>query len=64
MPRILGIGAVLTQEGHSLAYLSKALGPIGQALSTYKKELMAVVAAVKKWTPCIMDKHFYMETGH
>lgn len=30
-----GIGAVLTQQGHPLAYFSKALGPKGQAMSTY-----------------------------
>ena len=44
-----GIGAVLTQEGQPLAYFSKALGTKGQAMSTYEKELMALVAAVKKW---------------
>lgn len=33
-------------------------------MSTYEKELMAVVAAVKKWTPYFMDKHFYIKTDH
>lgn len=59
-----GIGAVLTQEGHPLAYFSKSLGIRGQAMSTYEKELMAVVAAVKKWTPYLMDKRFYIKTDH
>lgn len=59
-----GIGAVFTQEGQPLAYFSKALGVRGQAMSTYEKELMAVIAAVKKWSSYIMDKHFYIKTDH
>ena len=57
-------GIVLTQEGQPLAYFSKALGARGQAMSTYEKELMAVVAAVKKWSAYLMDKHFTIKTDH
>lgn len=32
-----GIGAVLQQGGHPIAYVSKALGPKNQGLSTYEK---------------------------
>nr|GEU67792.1 hypothetical protein [Tanacetum cinerariifolium] len=41
-----GIGAVLHQEGHPIAYLSKALSPKHQALSTYEKcsELNDIIA--------------------
>jgi len=38
-----GISAVLMQEPHPIAYLSKALAPKHQALSIYEKEFMAVV---------------------
>jgi hypothetical protein len=34
-----GIGAVLHQQGHPIAYVSKALGPRTQGLSTYEKKL-------------------------
>lgn len=37
-----GMGPVLTQDGHPLAYFSKALGKKGQDMSIYEKELMAV----------------------
>jgi hypothetical protein len=33
-----GVGAVLMQSNHPVAYLSKALSPRNQALSTYEKE--------------------------
>ena len=42
----LGIGAVLSQKGHPIAYLSKALSPRAQALSTYEKECLALIMAV------------------
>ena len=34
-----GVGAVLQQNGHPIAYLSKTLAPKHQSLSTYEKEL-------------------------
>jgi hypothetical protein len=33
-----GIGAVLIQQGHPLAFISKALGPRNRGLSTYEKK--------------------------
>nr|GEY21302.1 hypothetical protein [Tanacetum cinerariifolium] len=40
------IGAVLQQQGHPIAFLSKALAP---KQSAYEKELLAVVLALQKW---------------
>jgi hypothetical protein len=45
----LGIGAILMQNQHPVAYLSKALGPRNQALSVYEKECMAILLAIEKW---------------
>lgn len=45
----LGVGAVLLQEGHPIAYLSKPLSPRNQALSTYEKECIAILMAIEKW---------------
>lgn len=41
-----GIGAVLQQEGHPIAFVSKALGLKNQGLSTYEKESLAILMAV------------------
>ncbi|GKD52787.1 putative mitochondrial protein, partial [Tanacetum coccineum] len=45
----VGLGAVLQQKGHPIAYLSKTLSPKHQSLSTYKKEFLAVLMALERW---------------
>lgn len=52
-----GIGAVLMQQGRPLAYLSRAIGPKAAALSTYDKEALAILEALKKW------KHYFVGTS-
>nr|CAD1820456.1 unnamed protein product [Ananas comosus var. bracteatus] len=44
-----GIGAVLSQEGRPIAYISKAICSRNMGLSTYEKEFLAIVLAVTKW---------------
>ncbi|GKB27241.1 TMV resistance protein N-like protein [Tanacetum coccineum] len=46
---MLGIGAVLQQNGHPIAFMSKTLSPKHQSLSTYEKEFLAVIQALDKW---------------
>lgn len=41
-----GVGAVLLQNRHPLAYVSKPLGTKNQGLSTYEKEYLAILIAV------------------
>ena len=43
-----GIGAVLMQQGHHIAFISKALSEKHQQLFVYDKELFAILFAVKK----------------
>jgi hypothetical protein len=44
----VGIGVVLLQEGHPLAFVSKALGPKTRGLSTYEKEYLAILLVVDR----------------
>jgi hypothetical protein len=44
------IGAVLMQEGRPLSFFSKSLGKRAVEMSTYDKEAMAIIEALKKWT--------------
>ncbi|GJY70835.1 retrotransposon-related protein [Tanacetum coccineum] len=58
------IGAVLQQEGHPIAYLSKALSRKHQVYSTYEKKFLALILALEKWRGYLMDKHFKIKTDH
>ncbi|KAJ1694535.1 hypothetical protein LUZ63_011233 [Rhynchospora breviuscula] len=60
----LGIGAVLMQGRQPLAYFSKGLSPKNQGLSTYEKELLALVSAVTKWKHYLMGDTFIIRTDH
>ena len=53
-----GIGAVLSQGGRPITYFSKGLSPRHQVLSVYEKEILAILAAVKKWHAYLMGRHF------
>lgn len=59
-----GIGAVLVQDGHPVAYFSKALGIRNQQLSTYEKEFLAVIMAVDKWRAYLQRGPFVILTDH
>jgi hypothetical protein len=57
-----GIGAVLMQTGQPLAYLSQGLKGKSLSLSTYEKELLALVMAVKKWRHYLLGHSFRVRT--
>lgn len=59
-----GVGAVLMQQGHPLAFLSRALGPKNQGLSTYEKEYMAILLAVTQWRSYLQLAEFIIYTEH
>jgi hypothetical protein len=54
----LGIGAVLMQEGHPIAYLSQGLNIINQGRSTYEKECLAILMVVDKWHSYLQHREF------
>lgn len=60
----LGVGAVLMQKGKPLAFLSKGLSGKHLHLSTYEKELLAIVLATKKWYTYLQGNHFIIKTDH
>jgi hypothetical protein len=57
-----GMGAVLMQDGRPLAYYSQALKGKNLFLSTYEKELLALVLLVKKWRPYLFATIFTIKT--
>lgn len=60
----IGFGAVLMQEGHPIAYLSKPVCAKNQTLSTYEKECMAIIMAVEKWRAYLQNQEFIIKTDH
>lgn len=58
-----GIGAVLMQKGgRPLAYFSKALGKRSVALSTYGKEAIAILEALKRWRHYFFGNQLVIKT--
>nr|GEY33060.1 retrotransposon protein, putative, unclassified [Tanacetum cinerariifolium] len=56
-------GVVLLQEGQPIAFVSKTLSAKHQLMSTYEKEVLAIVYALEKWRGYLLDGHFKIKTG-
>jgi len=56
------VGAVLLQDGHPLAFLSRALGPKNQGLSAYEKEYTTILIAVDQWRSYLQLGEFIIFT--
>lgn len=57
-----GIGAVLQQDGHSIAFFSKALSPANQGLSTYEKEKLVILLAIDQRKAYLLPAEFIILT--
>jgi hypothetical protein len=59
-----GIGAVLVQDQHPIAFLSKPLTKQHLSLSNYDKEFLALLMAVERWRPYLQHAEFLIKTDH
>jgi hypothetical protein len=59
-----GVGVVLSQKGHPIAYYSKALGVQNNKLSIYEKEFLAILMAVDRWRCYLHRAPFVIKTNH
>lgn len=57
-----GIGVVLTQQGKLIAFMSQALGISKLTCSTYAKEILAIIEAIRIWQPYLLGRKFYIQT--
>ena len=60
----VGIGAVLEQEGHVIAYASRSLTPPERQYSVIERECLAVVFAVKHFRHYLPGRPFSLHTDH
>ena len=59
-----GMGVVLSQGGHPIAFFSKQFYPKLVRSLTYVRELAAITNAVKKWQQYLLGHHFVILTNH
>jgi hypothetical protein len=52
------------QSHRPIVYFSQALHGRNLALSTYDKEMLALVTAVRKWRPYLLGHRFVVRTDH
>ncbi|XP_042423751.1 uncharacterized protein LOC122011425, partial [Zingiber officinale] len=60
----VGIGAVLLQDGHPIAYFSEKLSGATLNYSTYDIELYALVRALQTWQHYLLSKEFVIHSDH
>lgn len=61
---MVGIGAVLLQDGRPVEFFSEKLSDTRQRWSTYEQELYAIVQALKHWEYYLLPKEFVLHSDH
>jgi hypothetical protein len=56
----MGVGVVLMQGKHPIAFISKTLGPKLRGLSTHEKEYIVILLIVDKWKSYLHYTEFYI----
>ena len=60
----VGIGGILSQEHHSIAYFSEKLNDAKQKYFTYDKEFYAIIRALWHWRHYLLSREFVIYLGH
>jgi hypothetical protein len=59
-----GVGVVVTQHGHLVAYHSETLSDVVRRYPTYKKEMYSIVQSYLQWRHYILEKETVIHTDH
>lgn len=60
----VALGAVLSQDGHPISYISRTLNDHETNYSTIEKELLAIVWATKTFRHYLLGRHFEIASDH
>ena len=59
-----GIGVVLMQEKHPIAYESRKLRGLERSFNIYDKEMLAIMHALAKFREYLVGRKFCIKTNH
>ncbi|CAH9130821.1 unnamed protein product [Cuscuta epithymum] len=57
-----GIGAILSQNDKPIAFMSRTLGVAKRNWSTYAREMLAIIVAIRTWRPYLLGRRFIIQT--
>jgi ribonuclease HI len=61
---IIGIGAILSQEGRLIEFFSEKLNEARRKSTTYELEFYAVIRALKHWEHYLIHREFVLYSDH
>lgn len=57
-----GIGVALSQNHQPIAFMSRSLSPTKKLRSTYAREMLHIIMAIRTWRPYLVGRKFTIQT--